>query len=55
MDMDSRPYEIWYYRGNRELFYVFGDLNSNGRYSLLHSNKEGEIYNISWRELVSRL
>jgi len=55
MDMDSRPYEIWYYRGNRELFYVFGDLNSNGKYSLLHSNKEGEIYNISWRELVSRL
>ncbi|MFA7289136.1 MAG: GWxTD domain-containing protein [Melioribacteraceae bacterium] len=55
MDMDSRPYQIWYYRGNRELFYVFGDLNSNGRYSLLHSNKEGEIYNTSWRELVSRL
>lgn len=47
-----KPYQIWYYRTERELFYVFGDTNSNGNYILLHSNKEGEIYDTRWMEFV---
>ncbi len=52
LDMGARPYEIWYYQGNREIYYVFADLLGNGQYTLLHSNKEGEITNSKWRELV---
>lgn len=48
-----KPYEIWYYRSNRELYFVFGDINSNGNYILLHSNKETEINNPSWKSFVS--
>ncbi|MBN1302043.1 MAG: GWxTD domain-containing protein [Melioribacteraceae bacterium] len=50
---DSKPYETWIYRDERELYYVFGDINNNGGFVLLHSNKEGEIYNPSWKDLVS--
>lgn len=52
---DSRPYEIWYYRKDRELFFVFADMLSNGNYILLHSDKEGEIYNPMWKELITKL
>lgn len=46
---NSNPYEIWYYRQNRQLLFVFGDLYMNGNYVLLHSNKESEVYNPSWK------
>ena len=47
-DENNKPYEIWYYRTNRELYYVFGDVNANGNFILLDSNKENEISNPSW-------
>ncbi len=49
----TKPYEIWFYRNNRELYFVFGDLQNNGNYILLHSNKETEISNPSWRTFLS--
>jgi len=52
LDMGARPYEIWYYRSDREIYFVFADVLGNGQYSLLHSNREGEIYNSKWRELI---
>lgn len=47
-DENNKPYEIWYYRTNRELYYVFGDVNANGNFILLDSNKENEVSNPSW-------
>jgi|GEM_PF-1760727 GWxTD domain-containing protein len=47
---DSKPYEIWYYRSEKQYFYVFGDLLGNGMYVLLSSNKEGEVLNNDWRK-----
>ncbi len=54
-DQNNKPYEIWYYHTNRELYYVFGDINANGNFILLDSNKENEISNPSWRTFVSGL
>ena len=54
-EADTTPYEIWTYNENKTYEFVFGDLNSNGRYVLLHSNKEGEIYNDNWQELIKKL
>ncbi len=49
---ESKPYEIWYYRSGRQYFYIFGDLYNNGNYTLLHSNKETELFNPSWKNLI---
>jgi GWxTD domain-containing protein len=49
------PYEIWEYQERRNYIYVFGDLRNDGRYSLLHSNKEGEVYNPYWKDELNRM
>ncbi|MBX2977389.1 MAG: GWxTD domain-containing protein [Ignavibacteriaceae bacterium] len=51
---DSKPYEIWRYRKDREYFYIFGDLLGNGNYVLLSSNKDGEVLNNNWRLQLQR-
>ncbi len=53
-DAADRPYEIWYYRKEREIMYVFADIRNNGNYILVHSNKEGEIFNSNWKLLVNK-
>lgn len=50
----SFPFEIWEYQERRSYIYVFGDLRNDGRYTLLHSNKEGEVYNPYWKESLNR-
>lgn len=50
----SFPYEIWEYQERRSYIYVFGDLRNDGRYTLLHSNREGEVYNPYWKESLNR-
>ncbi|MGE5683017.1 MAG: GWxTD domain-containing protein [Bacillota bacterium] len=54
-ETDSAPYEIWYYRQDKSYMFVFADLKSNGRYSLIHSTKEGEVNNPYWQEQVKRM
>lgn len=54
-DPSKVPYEIWEYRENRNYIYVFGDLRADGRYTLIHSNKEGEIYNPYWKDELERI
>lgn len=51
---NSKPYEIWFYRSAKQYYYIFGDVYTSGKFILLHSNKESEVYNASWkRELDS--
>lgn len=54
-EANTAPYEIWIYNENRTYEFIFGDIRSNGRYVLLHSNKEGEIYNEYWRDQIQRM
>jgi GWxTD domain-containing protein len=54
-EAETAPYEIWIYRQDRSYEFVFADLRSDGRYALLHSNKEDEVHNVYWQELVKRL
>jgi len=51
----SVPYEIWIYRMDRTYQFVFADLHTNGNLALLHSNKEDEVHNVHWPELIRRL
>lgn len=48
-------YEIWEYQERRSYIFVFGDLRNDGRYTLLHSNKEEEIYNPYWKDELNRM
>lgn len=53
-EADSNPYEVWIYHQDRSYHFVFGELRSGGRYALLHSNKEDEVHNPHWTELLKR-
>jgi GWxTD domain-containing protein len=54
-EASSRPYQIWIYKENREYHFVFGDLLDDGRFTLLDSDKEGEISNSQWRALLNKM
>jgi GWxTD domain-containing protein len=54
-EADFFAYQVWIYHENREYQFVFGDLQNNGRYILLHSNREGEISNPYWKEQIRKL
>lgn len=54
-EANSAPYEIWTYNEDRTYQFIFGDLRSDGRYTLIHSNKEGEIYDSNWREQIQKM
>ena len=46
------PYEVWTYQMDKNYIFVFIDKNSNGYFTLTHSNKEGEVNNPTWISLV---
>lgn len=54
-EANSAPYEIWTYNEDRTYQFIFGDLRSDGRYTLIHSNKEGEIYDSNWRQQIQKM
>lgn len=54
-EANTAPYEIWTYNEDRTYQFIFGDLRSDGRYTLIHSNKEGEIYDSNWREQIQKM
>ncbi|MDP4195832.1 MAG: GWxTD domain-containing protein [Bacteroidota bacterium] len=54
-ETDSVPYEIWYYRQDKSYMFIFADQKSNGRYSLIHSTKEGEVHNPYWAEQIKKM
>ncbi|MBN1894945.1 GWxTD domain-containing protein, partial [bacterium] len=54
-EAETKPYEVWTYQRERLYLFVFGDVNGNGQYILLHSNKEEEIRNENWLSLLRGL
>lgn len=54
-ESSTLPYQVWLYKESKEYQFVFGDLRGNGKFILLHSNKEGEISNSQWRTLLNKM
>ncbi|MDO8550761.1 MAG: GWxTD domain-containing protein, partial [Ignavibacteria bacterium] len=54
-ESNSAPYETWIYTRDKAFIFVFGDINSNGNFILLHSTKEGEISNYNWKDFIRSL
>ena len=54
-ELDTNPYEVWIYRHEKKFIFVFGDLQDNGKFILLHSDKEGEVSNLRWMEYLKKL
>jgi GWxTD domain-containing protein len=52
---DTAPYEVWVYRQEKRFMFVFGDPQSNGRFILLHSDREGEIYNERGKDYLKKM
>ncbi len=49
----TRDHEIWLYEGLRgDIQFVFCDTRGRGMYELIHSNMEGEIYNVNWKDIL---
>jgi GWxTD domain-containing protein len=51
-EADSAPYEIWTYTKDKRFIFIFGDINSNGNFVLLHSTKDGEVSNYNWKDYL---
>jgi GWxTD domain-containing protein len=50
-ELDTRPYEIWYYDAiEGGVMFVFVDRNNFGDFRLVHSTKSGELYRQNWFE-----
>ena len=54
-ESETVPYETWIYHQQKIYEFVFADLRANGRYVLLHSDKEGEVRNDNWLEQIKRM
>ena len=55
LEAATYPYEIWIYNSKRRYVFVFGDLDNNGKYVLLHSNHEGEVFNERWKDYLQKM
>ncbi|MEA2077984.1 MAG: GWxTD domain-containing protein [Candidatus Marinimicrobia bacterium] len=48
-----KDHEIWLYEGMRgEIQFVFCDTHGRGMLELIHSNMEGEVYNVNWKDVL---
>ncbi len=55
MDIDAKPYEIWYYNElEGGVIFVFGDLTGFGDFQLIHSTHSKELYQPNWQQLIFR-
>lgn len=55
--IESRPYEIWYYNElEGGVYFVFADLTGFSEYTLVHSTKRGELRDDNWgrRIIIAR-
>lgn len=51
---DERPFEIWYYRSQEEgILFVFEDKQGFQDYTLVHSNANGEKFDVVWKARIS--
>lgn len=47
--IESRPYEIWYYNEiEGGIYFIFADLTGFSEYTLVHSTKRGELRDDNW-------
>lgn len=56
-DAESNAWQQWIYealRGQGNVFFIFGDLEGFGRYTLLHSNLRGDKYDENWEQWINR-
>ena len=56
-DAESNAWEKWIYealKGQGNVFFIFGDLEGFGRYTLLHSNLRDEKYDENWEKWINR-
>lgn len=55
MDIDAKPYEIWYYNElEGGVIFVFGDLTGFGDFQLIHSTHSKELYQPNWQQMIFR-
>ncbi|WP_337865210.1 GWxTD domain-containing protein [Ignavibacterium sp.] len=55
--IESRPYEIWYYNDiEGGVYFIFADLTGFSEYTLIHSTKRGELRDDNWgrRIIIAR-
>ncbi|UCE19997.1 MAG: GWxTD domain-containing protein [Gemmatimonadota bacterium] len=56
-DAESNAWEKWIYESLKDqgnVFFILGDLEGFGRYTLLHSNLRGEKYDENWEQWINR-
>jgi GWxTD domain-containing protein len=56
-DAEFNAWQKWIYealRGQGNVFFIFGDLEGFGRYTLLHSNLRDEKYDENWQRWINR-
>jgi len=52
-DIETRPYEIWHYDEiEGRVVFVFADLYGFSDMSLIHSTKQGELYDPNWQRKI---
>jgi GWxTD domain-containing protein len=52
-DIEAKPYEIWHYDNiEGRVIFVFADLYGFSDLFLIHSTKQGELYDPNWRRKV---
>jgi GWxTD domain-containing protein len=53
-DIEAKPYEIWHYDNiEGRVIFVFADLYGFSSMYLIHSTKQGELYDPDWRRKVN--
>ncbi|MBI9042823.1 GWxTD domain-containing protein [Lutibacter sp.] len=53
--MDTKPYEIWYYNSMEGgVYFVFADISGFSDYELVHSTKRGEMRDDTWTRRVQQ-
>ena len=56
-DAEANAWEKWIYealKGQGNVYFIFGDMEGFGRYTLLHSDLRGERYDENWQQWINR-
>ena len=54
--IDTKPYEIWYYNEiEGGVIFIFGDLTNFSDYQLIHSTARGELRDDNWQRRISSI
>jgi hypothetical protein len=54
--IDTKPYEIWYYNEiEGGVIFIFADLTNFSDYQLIHSTSRGELRDDNWQRRISSI